>query len=366
MVKEETPVTSIQKLPDGFIEGEQGTYIHKHSGIEFPKNLDSFQRKYLTGFDPYGYHIAITYDNYTPLRAVMTIYVYPASLDYSRGDIDTEYEHIKKDLHQLNSNVNVFNEIDEKDFKMVVYQCTSTFDNIYQPVQRMIFLMMEKKWFIKTLVTYTEEHVAGTDTESLTKFIGDIPLLKPVLEPVDIQKTDFPCIITVDEEEQWFHPLSGIIFPKRLGLFQRWMPVIYDNTGKRVSFSYSTEKPALIDATIYLKPAKGEDGTEITLEEELRVTNQSIVTLFPDAQFSVEMQDVSDILHELHKGLASFCTHRTVFHDKKQTVASQTLVFKINEWFIKYRITYPAAEHTNNAAIDAIVDLIAEVLDLNV
>ncbi len=135
------------------------------------------------------------------------------------------------------------------------------------------------------------------------------------------------------------HVLSGFLFPVKLGSFERGPVKGYNPRGDDVSVGYN-EYSSQIIATIYVYPTHGRslaDEFAGRQDEVANFRNYSDVKLVSTSTVEVTPKKVKAMqaTYTLTAGLAG----------KVRPVRSELLVAQQGDWFIEYRISYPAANH---------------------
>jgi hypothetical protein len=141
------------------------------------------------------------------------------------------------------------------------------------------------------------------------------------------------------------HTLSGFVFPKRIGVFEREKMQQYNQAGSDVSAGYNAG--VLIAATVYVYPAPSEAGADVLAHEwaskraEVLHGHQGVAVL------SESPATVSQGGRKYAGRRAEF-SYRDIFARTPQNLKSQLLVFRDGPAFIEYRFTYPR-DHTEEA-----------------
>ncbi len=135
------------------------------------------------------------------------------------------------------------------------------------------------------------------------------------------------------------HVMSGFLFPTRLGSFERGPVNQYNEQGDDVSVGYN-EYSSLIIATLYVYPTHGSSLSEEFARRQNEIANfrdYSNVKLVSTANVTVTPRKLKAMQasYTLTAGLAG----------KIRPVESVLLVAQQGDWFIEYRISYPAAHH---------------------
>jgi hypothetical protein len=134
------------------------------------------------------------------------------------------------------------------------------------------------------------------------------------------------------------HTVSGFVFPKRIGVFEREKMQQYNQTGSDVSAGYNAG--VLVAATVYVYPAPAETSADAFAREWASKRSEVLnghqgVAVLSEASATVTQGD------RKHVGRRAFFSYRDIFARTPQNVKSQLLVFRDGPVFVEYRFTYP-------------------------
>ena len=148
---------------------------------------------------------------------------------------------------------------------------------------------------------------------------------------------------------------AGVTFLEKAGTFQRVDILTYSRDGKNLSVGYnSTEPTNPILATIYIYPA----GRVLSFGSPRDVVNE--------AHDRVEQMEMDSVVHEIlsaHRGaqivrqergnvawggrslaaLHARFSYAEPFFGKRQRLLGDIWLSTVGKWYVKYRVTYPAA-----------------------
>jgi hypothetical protein len=133
------------------------------------------------------------------------------------------------------------------------------------------------------------------------------------------------------------HTVSGFVFPKRIGVFEREKMQQYNQAGSDVSAGYNAG--VLIAATVYVYPAPSQQGADVLAREyaskraEVLQGHQGVAVLSEGA--TTVSQGGRN-----YSGKRAYFSYRDIFARTPQKVKSQLLVFRADSVFIEYRFTY--------------------------
>ena len=133
------------------------------------------------------------------------------------------------------------------------------------------------------------------------------------------------------------HTVSGFIFPKRIGVFEREKMKEYNQAGSDVSAGYNAG--ALIAATVYVYPAPGETGAEVLAREWASKRSE---VLHGHQEIAVLSENPATVTQgdKKHVGRRAIVSFRDTFANTLQDLKSQLLVFQDGPVFVEYRFTY--------------------------
>ena len=163
---------------------------------------------------------------------------------------------------------------------------------------------------------------------------------------------------------------AQMTFPERAGAFRRVNVTIYTPDQSNVSAGYNSNDPSNpIIATIYVYPArkvlsfgsprKVIEAAHDKLEEmELESDIREVL----DAHRGAKLVDQGKI--EIHAGggyvldgrQARFA-YKEVFASKEQALTGRIWLFTLGDWYLKYRVTYPARGEAR--AMDSVKKFVA-------
>lgn len=151
---------------------------------------------------------------------------------------------------------------------------------------------------------------------------------------------------------EFTHTGSGMTFPETVGVFVRGDIDEYDNSGEDISVSYVSRRD-LFSATVYVYPANAVTPNGSPPDEQhFAAVKAEIEDAFPEATMLVDDARVT-----LPNSVGRKTTYRfeAEFAGANRLVLSDAYLFGFEEWFIKYRFTYP--ESSADAASGNIKEL---------
>jgi hypothetical protein len=188
-------VVSCVGVPECFIEDTSGIYIHKHSGVPFPKQMGKYYRVRAWASDPEGFEIGVEY--IAPggaQRNSLKIYLYPTGYRDS-ADLEKEFNAEQNAFRNKNEDsILWFTDewIDENEIliKQTVILVPS-YDPNKLPEAFDIEMCIYKNWYIKTIATFPIPlTVSGTINENaFEKALSDAHVLYVVLPETEAPAT---------------------------------------------------------------------------------------------------------------------------------------------------------------------------------
>jgi hypothetical protein len=121
-----------------------------------------------------------------------------------------------------------------------------------------------------------------------------------------------------------------------------------------VGYNYIVESYQ-VTATIYVYPTKAGVASDDLIRSNYQQEKYEVYAFYKNAQLALEQENMFEFPSGVRFGiLAAF---NLELHNKK--TMSFLFLFGENEWFIKYRISYPATIHGKEGVSNAIVNLIS-------
>lgn len=144
----------------------------------------------------------------------------------------------------------------------------------------------------------------------------------------------------------YVHAPSGFVFPESFGKVRRVSVDRFDATGENVGVGYNLEEPGRqVALTLYVRPPlQHEDGRLMALAEQFELERQAVVDHHPSAQSGASEAAPATRNAEPSPGLLAAFRFDEVFAYRNQRVDSLLYLFEYEGWFVKYRITHPAAQ----------------------
>jgi len=135
------------------------------------------------------------------------------------------------------------------------------------------------------------------------------------------------------------HTVSGFVFPKRIGVFEREKMQQYNQAGSDVSAGYNAG--VVIAATVYVYPAPSQQGADVIARE---YASKRAEVLQGHQGVAILSQSATTVSQggRKYSGKRAYFSYRDIFARTPQNVKSQLLVFRAGSVFIEYRFTYPS------------------------
>jgi hypothetical protein len=167
------------------------------------------------------------------------------------------------------------------------------------------------------------------------------------------KQLDTPVGFHYGNMEALINDYSGAVFEKNIADFERSKITIFDNIGKDVSVAYINLN-YLMTANIYVYPTiAGRVSTELLQKHFKQVKNDIIVYRKNVKQLLEEEYTYAFPSGERFGIIGIF-----ILEEDNIEYKSILYLFGKNEWFIKFRISYPAAIDNNEGVVNAIVNLV--------
>jgi hypothetical protein len=158
------------------------------------------------------------------------------------------------------------------------------------------------------------------------------------------------------------HGPSGFVFPERLGNFERVSVDRYDSSGNDIGVGYNLElAESPIAFTLYVRPwGHRTDGTPASFDEHFQAELWVIDHYHPGARLLRREPTTSTQGGTSVPGEMAEFTYDDLFARRDEHVFSQLYLFALDNWTVKYRITFPVSEEQRSrAAVQKLLALIA-------
>src|SRR2546421_6239309 len=133
------------------------------------------------------------------------------------------------------------------------------------------------------------------------------------------------------------HVPSNIIFPSKIGLFDRIDTHVYGSGGRDVSIRYQLDTFILADVYVYPVGLYAADlnGEFQVQQRAIREKNKN-VKLAADTTIQISQNE-----RTVTGRKATYDLVRGLFGEPPHQCASQLIVFRDGPWFVAYRFSYP-------------------------
>ncbi|MCL5076333.1 MAG: hypothetical protein M1136_11940 [Chloroflexi bacterium] len=161
----------------------------------------------------------------------------------------------------------------------------------------------------------------------------------------------------INVEGPYTHPGLKMRFPERIGDFERGKVLRYDQSEEDVSVGYNLLSPRYpVVATVYVYPGvrvvsigslpKVVAQAKALIEErEFSAVKNEILKWYPGATSVTEDEALLDQPGRTLKGRKLTFKFERVVAGTRLPMLSETYLFTLDKWFIKYRFTYPEQSH---------------------
>jgi hypothetical protein len=193
----------------------------------------------------------------------------------------------------------------------------------------------------------------GRNAYMVASYFGHTEITQ-LLIPVGFQYG--PVGFQYGEDNALIHIHSGAVFEEASGEWIRGAPVKYDDEGKNVSVGYNyIVESDQITATIYVYPIGSGVASIDLIRSQYQQEKNKVFAYYKSAELSMEQESMFEFPSGKRFGvMAGF---NLELHDENKV--SFIFLFGENEWFIKFRISYPATIHGKEGVSNAIVNLVS-------
>ena len=142
------------------------------------------------------------------------------------------------------------------------------------------------------------------------------------------------------------HEPTGWVFPETVGPFKDREITRYDKTGANVSAGYGISTPdAQIAVTVYIYPGVRRGAIPDALAaKHFEQIKGDVTRVHPDATLDSESKTELTQAAKPRDGRKAVFRFDANFAGKEQAVRSEVYLFTLGPWFVKYRVSYPAAQ----------------------
>lgn len=170
-------------------------------------------------------------------------------------------------------------------------------------------------------------------------------------------------------EGAYHHPGSHMVFPERVGPFQRVQITQFAPSEKNVGIGYNHYNArAPVSATVYVYPAPrvvslgsppgvAENAKAHLLQGHLEALKKEILGAHPDARLISDEAFALAASGGPHEGRRVRFEFACRFGSGPQDAISELYLFQDGNWLVKYRITFPKV--TASEAQAAVAELLA-------
>jgi hypothetical protein len=220
-----------------------------------------------------------------------------------------------------------------KDFILTIGELPQGFEQTVPSPSEKFYPAPDTPYFIITLIEPADDSMIAIGTR----------WFMPVIR--------LPSRYTSDEDP-YIHRLSGMKFPMNIGNFKRSEVSFYDDTEKNMSVGYlaGSNDSGKTVITVYLYPATDAVWNKpMNLEQGFEEMVSSINEYFQNKIENVSKKNIEIKQNgKTYRGNALFFEIGDPLGNKR--LMSRAYLFLHKNYFIKYRITYPKANHNAVAA----------------
>jgi hypothetical protein len=197
---------------------------------------------------------------------------------------------------------------------------------------------------------------AGANIRTRDNMGRDAYMVATYFTHTEIAKLLTPEGFTYVSDQTIVHHHSGAVFEETCDIFIRSGVTRYDALGKDVSVGYDFRgESGSIFATIYVYPTNAGEVNDVLLRNHFQELKNTVLNYYSNVQLTAEQENRYEFPTGDRFGIwAGF--NLVVNNEHKR---SFLFLFGENEWFISYRITYPAIMHGKEGVSDAITNLVS-------
>jgi hypothetical protein len=141
--------------------------------------------------------------------------------------------------------------------------------------------------------------------------------------------------------KDYVHTYTGFTFPPKIAAFDRTKVTPFNPERSDIEVDYDNS-PYTVRASVYVYPATAPLKTHY---EECR---EGVVRVHPDAKLLNESQLTFDKAGTTYHGFAALFSFRDKFvGEKPQNLLSKLIVFRRDDYYILYRISYASSDRAD-------------------
>ncbi len=147
-----------------------------------------------------------------------------------------------------------------------------------------------------------------------------------------------PKLIKTEPNKPLVHAASGFVFPFNVGAFRRSVAYTFDDAGNNLSVGYSDPSLKII-MTAYVYPTLG-----VPMDAHFKQTKADIVRVNAKAKLTKEGGITITQGKRQYEGQHARYEYIGLIAGVEHDVVSEAYVFVHGKNFVKFRLTYPAAD----------------------
>jgi len=192
--------------------------------------------------------------------------------------------------------------------------------------------------------------VSANDNEGRTAY-----MVASYFGHTEITQLLIPVGFQFGEDNSLIHINSGAVFEETIAEWVRVAPIKHDKEGKDVSVGYTYIVESYhIAATIYIYPTKAGVASADLIRSHFQEVKNTIFTQYKNAQLATEQETMFEFPSGERFGI--WAVFNLELNNEKKV--SYLFLFGENEWFIKFRISYPANIHGKEGILNVIGNLV--------
>jgi len=197
---------------------------------------------------------------------------------------------------------------------------------------------------------------AGADIKTRDNMGRDAYLVATYFKHIEIAKLLIPEGFKYVSDQTIVHRHSGAVFEETYDIFVRSGVTKYDELGKDVSVGYDFRgESGSISATIYVYPTNAGEVNDDLLRSHFQELKKTVLNYYSNVQLTAEQENIYEFPSGDRFGI--WAGFNLVMNNEYKM--SFLFLFGENEWFISYRISYPATMHWKEGVSDAIANLVS-------
>lgn len=161
-----------------------------------------------------------------------------------------------------------------------------------------------------------------------------------------------PDAVTLTPADKFSHSATDFMFPEWVAEFQRVEVTQYDEAGRDIGVGYNLYSPDLITATVYVYPGRdvlnlGSDSDVVSAakgfldQQEFEAAKDAILATTPGLTLVFEDDSFVICSPSEQVGRRAIFQGQGLIDGVPTILRTEVNLFGFDDWFIKYRFTYP-------------------------